>query len=293
MNKYGVPGLPRTIVTLVCTIGCLVGCLPRRSEERIACHIADRENSDIAYPATSLYVMDGDGRNRTRVGEGNQPAWSPDGSKLLFRGRTHRSLHLLDLRTAASTTLLEIDDNMDGPTWSPGGTEIAFCVHSESIWMVNVDGSGARELTHFGDTRWVGRPSWSPTGAKIAFSVSRDGDKSDVYVMNRDGSNIVRLTDGAGDYDSPIWSPTDETIAVERRDEGESWVCVMDSDGSGQRCLAPGQLYGWSPDGGRIYFHMPFDDTLWMISRDGSNRRRLFELNCEDPAWSPAMQRVD
>jgi TolB protein len=293
MNRQLIPGVLCRIVTLACTVFWFVGCLPPRSQERIACHVKHRENSDVAYPATSLYVMDGDGSHRTRVGDGNQPSWSPDGSKLLFRGSMHRSIHLLDLGTGESTTLLEINDNLDGPAWSPDGTEIAFLVHSQRIWILNVDGSGARALTHFGDNPSVGRPSWSPTGAKIGFSVSTDGDHSDVYVMNRDGSDVVRLTDGAGDYASPIWSPTEDTIAFEQRDGEEWWVCVMNSDGSGEHCVAPGQLYGWSPDGTRIYFHMPFEDTLWTISRDGSNRTRLFELSCEDPAWSPAMEGAD
>lgn len=293
MNRQLIPGLLCTIVTLLCASGTIMGCLPPRSGERIACHVTHRENSDVAYPATSLYVMDGDGTNRMRVGDGNQPTWSPDGSKLVFRGRTPRSLHLLDLRTGASATLLEIDDDIDGPVWSPDGTQIAFRVHYQSIWVVNADGSGPRALTQLADARSAGRPSWSPAGDKIAFSLSRGGENSDIYVMKGSGSDVVRLTDGEGDYETPVWSPTDDSIAYVQRDGGEPWVCVMNSDGSGQHCLARGQLYGWSPDGGRIYFHLPFEQTLWTMSRDGSDRRRLFELNCEDPAWSLAMEGAD
>lgn len=155
----------------------LCACSSGLSGERIACHVTHQENSDVAYPATSLYVMDGDGTNRTRVGDGDQATWSPDGSKLVFRGRTPRSLHLLDLRTGASATLLEIDDEIDGPAWSPDGTQIAFRVHYQSIWVVNVDGSGGRALTHLADARSAGRPSWSPTGDKIAFSLWKAGEQ--------------------------------------------------------------------------------------------------------------------
>jgi TolB protein len=293
MERHRTAGPPSGMVACVCTIVWLVGCLPPRAGERIACHVTDRENSDVAYPATHVYVMDGDGRNRTLVADGCRAAWSPDGRKLLVVDRTFESLQVVEVESGASTPLADFGDSIDGPTWSPNGAEIAFRVHYATIWIVSTDGSGAHPLTDLGGSVRAGRPSWSPTGANIVFPVSRDGDRSDVYLMNRDGSDVVRLTEGAGDYDAPMWSPTDDSIAFEQTEDGESWVCVMNSDGSGRRCLARGQLYGWSPDGGRLYFHFPFEDTLWTMNSDGSSRRRLFQLNCEDPAWSVAAEAAD
>ena len=40
-------------------------------------------------------------------------------------------------------------------------------------------------------------PSWSPDGKKILFHSNRDEDREEVYVMRADGSNIVRMTEGA------------------------------------------------------------------------------------------------
>ena len=41
-------------------------------------------------------------------------------------------------------------------------------------------------------------PAWSPDGTRIAFTSTRDGN-SEIYVMNRDGSNVRRLTNHPGD----------------------------------------------------------------------------------------------
>jgi Tol biopolymer transport system component len=49
-------------------------------------------------------------------------------------------------------------------------------------------------------------PSWSSDGSKIAFHSEHDG-KSEIYVMDADGSNQTRLTDNPAGDGYPSWSP--------------------------------------------------------------------------------------
>src|SRR5690348_14850117 len=49
-------------------------------------------------------------------------------------------------------------------------------------------------------------PAWSPDGSRIAFWSNRDG-KSEIYVMNADGSDVRRLTNNLFDDYGPKWSP--------------------------------------------------------------------------------------
>jgi TolB protein len=49
-------------------------------------------------------------------------------------------------------------------------------------------------------------PSWSPDGRKIAFSSTRRGT-ADIYLVDRNGENLQRLTKQQGDNLSPAWGP--------------------------------------------------------------------------------------
>jgi Tol biopolymer transport system component len=59
----------------------------------------------------------------------------------------------------------------------------------------------------------------------------------------------------------------------------------MSPDGSGQRLLARGDSFEWSPDGNWIAYER--DDGLYVIRRDGTGRRRIVRASLADPTWSP------
>jgi TolB protein len=73
-------------------------------------------------------------------------------------------------------------------------------------------------------------------GSRIAFMSNRDGNW-EIYVINRDGSGLRRLTRNAANDGLPTWSPDGETLAFVS-DEGGSWaVWAVDSDGTNRRKL--------------------------------------------------------
>ncbi|NIW43763.1 MAG: hypothetical protein GWN30_02975, partial [Gammaproteobacteria bacterium] len=57
------------------------------------------------------------------------------------------------------------------------------------------------------------------TGGKILFSSYRDGE-SEIYMMDADGSNLIRLTDLDDRVAQPVWSPDGQRIAFVRRIQG-------------------------------------------------------------------------
>jgi Tol biopolymer transport system component len=71
------------------------------------------------------------------------------------------------------------------------------------VCVVGVDGSDLTMLTSNEASNWS--PDWSPDGELIAFSSDR-GEKTSIYTMKPDGSDVTRLTDDeeGSDY-TPSW----------------------------------------------------------------------------------------
>ena len=57
---------------------------------------------------------------------------------------------------------------------------------------MNSDGSNQVRLTD--DPEADSGADWSPDGTRIAFTSERDGNR-EIYVMDADGSNLIRVTD--------------------------------------------------------------------------------------------------
>ncbi len=75
----------------------------------------------------------------------------------------------------------------------------------------------------------------------------RDG-LHQIYVMDADGSNQIRLTNTSADEVNPSWSPDGSKIVFESgRDDGWA-IYVMDTDGSNQTRLTAGNHSSTEPD---------------------------------------------
>ena len=90
---------------------------------------------------------------------------------------------------------------------------------------------------------------------KIAFKSHRDGN-DEVYVMNTDGTNQVRLTNNSEIDDVPSWSPDWTKIVFHSRRDGNYQIYMMNADGTNQTRLSNNSfndgLPSWSPDGSKI-----------------------------------------
>ncbi|HUQ20690.1 MAG TPA: hypothetical protein VM099_13830 [Gemmatimonadaceae bacterium] len=170
-------------------------------------------------------------------------------------------------------------------------------------WQIQLAAGGLlHELTSNGHNQ---QPAWSPDGKRIAFTSDRDGN-SEIYVMNADGSNQVRLTNNPSPDESPTWSPEGSRIAfTSSRDLGGSRFAIytMNAAGGDQIRItslgAADHSPSWSPDGKRIAFISNRGGVagIWTIAPDGSESPEGKLLTTDisagsSLAWSPDGRRI-
>lgn len=206
------------------------------------------------FPRVRIDTVDDDGENRTTlVGPGEVPDgwvidafdWSPDGARLILalqeRDTGRRRLYVTP--TDGSTMDL-VALNAFSPDWS--STDRIVALRGGADVIVTMDADGANQ-TMIVDGRRNVAPRWSADGSRIVFErvIKTPGQpaRSDVVVVNADGSGITNITDSPGVYDwSPSWSPSGRHIVWSPSPPGESFgfadLWRMRANGGGQTPIA-------------------------------------------------------
>lgn len=174
------------------------------------------------------------------------------------------------------------------PSFSPDGQKVVFASTrndgKEDIWVANVDGSNAVNLTPEAPgvatvDRW---PVWSPDGTKIAFVSNRTGFSA-LWVMNADGSNPVRVSTGVEVEEEASWSPDSRKLVFVRIYPGLEFALVQLDlvTGLENRLVLGGRTRqpAWSPDGSRIVF-----------SSDAEGRYEIYSIT---PEWTQMAKLTD
>jgi Tol biopolymer transport system component len=197
--------------------------------------------------------------------------FSPDGTQIAFEGfelvGQRPETRGIYIGSADGGKKVQITHDFDIPgDWSPDGTQLLFFREPEpalgphSLFIVNVDGSGERQLTPdevVVPCCWGYR--WSPDGSRIVFP-DEDGV---LWLINPDGSDLTQVF-------------VDETVVHVRRS-----------------AITP----TWSPDGNHIMFglsptpspHDPSPNGLYVINADGTGLTLVIGDNTfkREPNWIP------
>jgi TolB protein len=140
------------------------------------------------------------------------------------------------------------------PVWSMDGKAIAYCSYRRNnfpdIFISRIyEGTPPESPAHGTDRVHNFLPAWSPDGSKLAFMSNRDGNM-EIYIVNRDGTNLRRVTNHPAADATPTWSPTGTQLAFTSDRSGREQVYIVNIDGTGlDRISTEGKAdrATWSP----------------------------------------------
>jgi Tol biopolymer transport system component len=180
---------------------------------------------------------------------------------------------------------------------------------SQDLWLANADGTGLALLTEGLPGRLLGAPVWSPHSDRIAFNAQGEDGTWDIKVMDAVGGPARAVTADAGSENYPAWSADGQWIyfSSTRTNRAEVWR-VPAAGGAETQVTTTG---GSQPriDGSTLYYRRgatlvarsidtgqeheivatlaaggsSYDahgSTLWYVSR--SPQSRDFELHVKD-----------
>ena len=212
-----------------------------------------RDGTRVAYVGNDpvgrlvIYVANADGTNvrpleRTaRFGAAVGPAFSPDGSQIVFQakgtgnvGNLVGDVFVVDVATGATTRVADLEAYSSlwyiGPHFGPDGQTIFFTLPRTGstnerwdLWSVPASG-GPPELV----LRGAIGGHVSPDGTRIVYfepdPSADNGYLGNLWVADADGSNPQRVTGVRGDVFSARWSPDGTRIAYTEQSSRSAYV---------------------------------------------------------------------
>lgn len=231
----------------------------------------------VAAPAAEASAAAGSGRIIFRdYTTGQLYTVNPDGTAL--RQVTHRGYNIF-------------------PDWSPDGRRITYASSRGggrfAVWIANVDGSRARQLTPDdpnSDNLWS---HFTPDGRTVVFTNCLGGGcDGGISAIRVDGTHLHALTPNSGEsYNDGVPSPNGTQLAFMRWHVGgiTMRIYVRPIGGGTERPLTPPRLQAWAPDwapgGHRIAFSSHLfnsrpNGAIYTVRADGTSLRKL-----TNPPW--------
>lgn len=157
-----------------------------------------------------------DGSGLRMLGEGHDPTLSPDGKWICYTGHPPEggvTVYVMKWDGSEKRRIVPTTSKVGAtfPNWSPDSKQIVYSFpvgEALELFVINLDGTGQRQLTTFGGTSVCTPSAWSPDGTLISFRRTderywsnqermievyskKPADKRPVWVIQPDGSNAT------------------------------------------------------------------------------------------------------
>jgi TolB protein len=203
-------------------------------------------------------------------------------------------LQVADTDGFNAQTVLESDEPLMSPSWSPDGESLAYVSFENrrpEIFIQHLSTAKRSKISGFKGINSA--PSWSPDGEFLALVLSKDGG-ADIYLINVESKRLTRLTRHRGIDTEPVWSDNGRSIIFTSDRGGSPQIYeVATTGGKPRRITFEGQYNAAasvSPDG--KYIALVYGEAgqykIAQLERDTGNLTMLTDSGLdESPSFSP------